>query len=132
MIPSLGGSGTASGTAESDSGREGREVNEACRAFLGLPVELMLCFAATSNLAAVEDSEMDREEAERRGRGIEKALRDWRPNPPDAEALADEGAFVTAVVTQELWRHVCFGLLFFFFISLNDQLTTPVTSHRRP
>ncbi|GAA6035870.1 hypothetical protein JCM8097_005747 [Rhodosporidiobolus ruineniae] len=73
-------------------------------AHLGLPVGLMLCIAATTNLAAEMDALPD-EVIKVKADAIEKATRGWRPPPPDSHDLADGAAYVEKLSTVEMWRH---------------------------
>lgn len=71
----------------------------------GLPVGLMLCVAATANLACEMDALPD-EVVRVKAQGIENAVREWKPPPPDAQDLADSAGYVEKVSTSEMWRHV--------------------------
>lgn len=67
--------------------------DRAIETHLGLPVGLLLCLAATSNLSAEMGSFPD-EVVAAKAQAIERAIRDWRPLPPDASALADSTAYI--------------------------------------
>ncbi|KAG0658781.1 hypothetical protein C6P46_005646 [Rhodotorula mucilaginosa] len=77
----------------------------------GLPVGLMLCVAATANLACEMDALPD-EVVRVKAQGIENAVREWKPPPPDAQDLADSAGYVEKVSTSEMWRHAVIVFLY--------------------
>ncbi|GAA5991835.1 hypothetical protein JCM10908_002228 [Rhodotorula pacifica] len=77
----------------------------------GLPVGLMLCVAATANLACEMDALPD-EVVKVKAQGIENAVREWKPPPPDAQDLADSAGYVEKVSTSEMWRHAVIVFLY--------------------
>ncbi|GAA5884226.1 hypothetical protein JCM3774_005082 [Rhodotorula dairenensis] len=77
----------------------------------GLPVGLMLCVAATANLACEMDALPD-EVVKVKAHGIENAVREWKPPPPDAQDLADSAGYVEKVSTSEMWRHAVIVFLY--------------------
>lgn len=81
------------------------ETDRAVEIHLGLPVGLLLCIAATSNLSAEAGAFPD-EIVAVKAQAIEKAIRDWRPLAPDAAALVDSTAYIDELSTAEMWRHV--------------------------
>lgn len=97
------------------------ETDRAVEIHLGLPVGLLLCLAATSNLSAEMGAFPD-EVVAAKAQAIEKAIRDWRPLAPDAAALADSTAYIDELSTAEMWRHVCRARS---FASLLRTLTLP-------
>lgn len=80
------------------------ETDRAVEIHLGLPVGLLLCIAATSNLSAEAGAFPD-EIVAVKAQAIEKAIRDWRPLAPDAAALVDSTAYIDELSTAEMWRH---------------------------
>jgi hypothetical protein len=81
------------------------ETDRAVEIHLGLPVGLLLCIAATSNLSAEAGAFPD-EVVAVKAQAIEKTIRDWRPLAPDAAALVDSTAYIDELSTAEMWRHV--------------------------
>lgn len=72
---------------------------------LGLPVGLLLCVAATTNLSC--DMEALPDELVRvKADAIEAAIRGWRPPPPSPHELADPVSFHDKASTAEMWRYV--------------------------
>lgn len=89
----------------SERGRHEGTTSGACSTFLGLHVDLLLCFAASSNLS-VDMATLALEEVRTKALIIENAIRAWRAAPPDAETLRDN-SFAATTATQEMWRNVC-------------------------
>ncbi|KAI5475600.1 Zn(2)-C6 fungal-type transcription factor [Pseudohyphozyma bogoriensis] len=85
-------------------------VSQAYNTHLGLPVGLLLCFAAASNLSVDSAEGMDVELVRLKGAAIEEAIRSWKPEPP--ESGLDSIACVDTVVTQEMWRQATLIYLF--------------------
>ncbi|GAA5829961.1 hypothetical protein JCM11251_007949 [Rhodosporidiobolus azoricus] len=77
----------------------------------GLPVGLMLCIAATTNLAAEMDALPD-EVVRVKAEAIEKAARGWKAPIPDAQELADGAAYLEKLSTAEMWRHAVIVFLY--------------------
>ncbi|BGP55054.1 hypothetical protein JCM8202v2_002648 [Rhodotorula sphaerocarpa] len=77
----------------------------------GLPVGLLLCLAATVNLASEMDALPD-EVVKVKSDGIETAVREWKPPPPDAQDLADSAGYVEKISTFEMWRHAVIVFLY--------------------
>ncbi|GAA5848874.1 hypothetical protein JCM9279_002971 [Rhodotorula babjevae] len=71
---------------------------------LGLPVGLMVCAAAISNLSAERDALPD-EVVKAKAAAIETAIRGWRPPALSAHDLADSAKFLERISTGEMWRH---------------------------
>lgn len=103
----------------------GDEADRAVEIHLGLPVGLLLCLAAISNLSA-EMGSFPEEVVALKAQAIEKTIRDWRPLAPDAAALADSAAYIDELSTAEMWRHVssCFVR--------SEPPPAPLTSARSP
>ncbi|KAM0751037.1 hypothetical protein T439DRAFT_325193 [Meredithblackwellia eburnea MCA 4105] len=78
---------------------------------IGLPVGLLLCFAAASNLG-VDSANLTFEVVRTRAVAIEEAIRSWRPAPPDLTTLLDSSTYVDEVTTQEMWRHAALIYLY--------------------
>ncbi|GAA5866706.1 hypothetical protein JCM8547_002731 [Rhodosporidiobolus lusitaniae] len=78
---------------------------------LGLPVGLMLCISATTNLAAEAEALPD-EVVRVKAAAIEKAARGWRPPPPDPQDLADGAAYLEKLSSAEMWRHAIIIFLY--------------------
>ncbi|GAA6035944.1 hypothetical protein JCM8097_005178 [Rhodosporidiobolus ruineniae] len=76
----------------------------AVQAHLGLPVHLMLCLSAVANLSSEMDALPD-EVVKVKAEAIERAIRDFRPPPPDAQDLAEGALYLEKVGTAEMWRH---------------------------
>ncbi|GAA5900964.1 hypothetical protein JCM6882_005990 [Rhodosporidiobolus microsporus] len=76
------------------------------QAHLGLPLALLLCLAAVANLSAEMDALPD-EIVKAKAEAIERAIREWRPPPPDAQDLVDGSLYLEKVGTAEMWRHAC-------------------------
>lgn len=83
---------------------------------IGLPVGLLLCFAASSNLA-VDSPGMTPDAVRLKAQGIEEWIRDWRPAVPDLGTLLDSSAYIDQTTTQEMWRQV--GFLTFHSLNLS-------------
>ncbi|KAK4703559.1 hypothetical protein P7C70_g2654, partial [Phenoliferia sp. Uapishka_3] len=77
----------------------------------GLPVGLLVCFAAISNLSC-DSTTMSPEMVRSKALSIEEAIRDWRPALPDIGSLLDSSAYVDATTTQEMWRQACLIYLY--------------------
>lgn len=80
-------------------------TSEALSAIMGLPVGIILCIAATCNLA-VEATNMPREVFLSKARAIEKSIKTWRPIAVTPEQAEDSIRVMDAFVTHEMWRHV--------------------------
>lgn len=83
----------------------GDDTDRAVEIHLGLPVGLLLCLAAISNLSA-EMAAFPEEVVALKAHAIEKTIRDWRPLAPDAAALADSISYLDNLATCEMWRYV--------------------------
>ncbi|KAL7337586.1 cytoplasmic protein [Rhodotorula toruloides] len=78
---------------------------------LGLPVGLLLCVAATTNLSC--DMEALPDELVRvKADAIEAAIRGWRPPPPSPHELADPVSFHDKASTAEMWRYATLVFLY--------------------
>ncbi|GJN89920.1 hypothetical protein Rhopal_002909-T1 [Rhodotorula paludigena] len=78
---------------------------------VGLPVGLMLCFAATSNLSAEMDALPD-EVVKAKATAIEKAIRAWHLPTPTAHELADSAYYMETLTNSEMWRHAAIIYLY--------------------
>ncbi|KAM0746135.1 hypothetical protein T439DRAFT_360706 [Meredithblackwellia eburnea MCA 4105] len=80
---------------------------------LGLPVGLLLCLAATSNLS-VDMATMDPEVVKAKAAKIEREIRSWRPAPPAGGTLETSNslAYLEDLRTSEMWRHAALIHLF--------------------
>lgn len=73
---------------------------------LGLPVDLLLCFADTANLI-VEASTLAPHIVQQRGLVIKARIEGWAPDATLArEASNDSASYITDLASQEMWRHV--------------------------
>ncbi|KAI5474225.1 Zn(2)-C6 fungal-type transcription factor [Pseudohyphozyma bogoriensis] len=73
--------------------------------WVGLPVHLLLAFAATSNLA-VEAPSLPQEVVRNKAAEIEKTIRNWRGTvSPNSGPMRDSIAYLRLLGTQEMWRH---------------------------
>ncbi|GEM06487.1 cytoplasmic protein [Rhodotorula toruloides] len=78
---------------------------------LGLPLGLLLCVAATTNLSC--DMEALPDELVRvKADAIEAAIRGWRPPPPLPHELADPVSFHDKASTAEMWRYATLVFLY--------------------
>lgn len=89
----------------------------------------MLCVAATANLACEMDALPD-EVVRVKAQGIENAVREWKPPPPDAQDLADSAGYVEKVSTSEMWRHV--RLPFSLLVTSRELKRVLTLAHARP
>lgn len=96
--------------------------------YMGLQSDLLLCLAATSNLA-MDAPGLSSELVREKGDAIEKAIRGWRSAAVDAEGLSDSWAYVRAMATQEMVR---FSLPFHFPRSLTTTLRSGATVRTLP
>ncbi|KAM0750783.1 hypothetical protein T439DRAFT_380644 [Meredithblackwellia eburnea MCA 4105] len=78
-------------------------TSEALRVRLGLPVELLLCFAAVSNLA-VDKPNMDPAEFLEAASGIESSIKRWRSDPRTAGDMEDSSGYISDLANFEMWR----------------------------
>lgn len=72
---------------------------------LGLPVGILLCLAAVSNLSVQLDS-LESDVVERRRDMIEAAIRQWRPSRIPGGEGSDSVSFLEEVRISEIWRQV--------------------------
>lgn len=72
----------------------------------GMPIEMILCLAATSDLA-VDEPSLSREEVQRRVNLIENKIKTWQPPALAAQALTENAILAMEnLVTGEMWRQV--------------------------
>lgn len=81
--------------------------SEACEGTKGVPTGLVLCIAATCNLA-IEEERMEKTEFRRRGEEIERRIKGWKPVVITPEKLAGEEGIkvLDDFATHEMWRYV--------------------------
>lgn len=84
-------------------------ANEAVDTHLGLPVGLLLCLAATSNLSC-EASNLSSGVVQEKAKMIESAIRHWRPLAPNG--VEDSLSYLERLVTYEMWRQACLIYLY--------------------
>ncbi|ORY80656.1 hypothetical protein BCR35DRAFT_325128 [Leucosporidium creatinivorum] len=80
--------------------------SEACEGTKGVPTGLILCIAATCNLA-MEEEGMEENEWRRRGEEIERCIKGWKPVVITPERLAGEEGIkvLDDFATHEMWRY---------------------------
>ncbi|KAK4702734.1 hypothetical protein P7C70_g3485, partial [Phenoliferia sp. Uapishka_3] len=102
---------------DEDTGRSGERPppsgDPRLETHLGLPVGLLLCFAATSNLSLEMDT-LDPTAVEVRTRRIESAIREWQPRRTPGGALegSDSISHLEELRIFEIWRHAALLHLF--------------------
>jgi hypothetical protein len=85
--------------------------------YLGLPTELLLCFAVASTIRD-ESATLEPDVVKARGERIVRYVRRWTPPlVPEGQDTVDSISHIMNIATMEMWRHVRFPLPLSYSIS---------------